>query len=161
MAIPPLPPGVDDTQVLRAANRLHSTSIHLLRWVRTVDRETTLSPERLSVLSILAYAGPRTVTEIAELEQVSVPAVSRILKGLEQDGLVTRERMEEDRRFVRVVASGEGRRLMEDARARRLERMAVLLSPLDDRELGVLQTATEILEQLEGPARREKEVVGL
>jgi DNA-binding MarR family transcriptional regulator len=152
MASPPLPPGVDDTFVFHTANRLHSAAIHLLRWVRTADRETGLSPERLSILSILAFAGPRNVGEIAELELVSPPAVSRILNGLEGDGLVARERVKEDRRYVRVVATAKGRRLMEDARARRLERMATKLGTLSEKELGALQAATEILERLEAPS---------
>lgn len=149
MASPPLPAGVDDTLVFRTANRLHSAAIHLLRWVRTADRETGLSPERLSILSILAFAGPKNVGEIAELEMVSAPAVSRILNGLEEDGLVARKRVKGDRRYVRVVATAKGRRLMDGARARRLERMATKLVALSDEELGALQTAAELLERLE------------
>lgn len=150
MAIPPLPPGVDDTPLFRTANQLHSAAIHLLRAVSTVDRKTGLSPERLSVLSILAYAGPKTVGQIADLEAVSPPAVSRILNALEEDGLVARQRMDTDRRYVRVVASKKGRRLMEDARARRLEGIAQKLDGLGDDELAALRRAAEILEGLEG-----------
>lgn len=131
------------------APSLHSAAIHLLRWVRTADRETGLSPERLSILSILAFAGPKNVGEIAELEMVSAPAVSRILNGLEEDGLVARKRVKGDRRYVRVVATAKGRRLMDGARARRLERMATKLVALSDEELGALQTAAELLERLE------------
>jgi DNA-binding MarR family transcriptional regulator len=79
---------------------------------------------------------------------VSVPAVSRIVKGLERDGLVSRKRLEDDRRFVRVVPSRKGRRLIERARARRLERIAAGLGSLDDRELAVVQSAAQVLERL-------------
>lgn len=153
MASPPLPPEIDDTLVARTANRLHSAAIHLLRWVRMADRETGVSPERLSILSILAFAGPRTVGEIAELELVSPPAISRILNGMEKNGLVARERMEVDRRFVRVAATLKGRRLVDGARGRRLVRMASRLEVLGDDELTTLQRATEILERLESTAR--------
>lgn len=157
MARLPLPSGVDDTLVSHTANRLHSAAIHLLRWVRMADRETGLSPQRLSILSILTFAGPRTVGEIADVELVSPPAVSRILNGLEEDGFVTRERMEDDRRYVRVVASMKGKRLVDRARARRLVRMAERLKVLRDEELAALQTATEILERLERPGRETQE----
>jgi DNA-binding MarR family transcriptional regulator len=156
MARLPLPPGLDDTPVLRTANRLHSAAIHLLRSVRTADRETGLSPERLSILSILAFAGPKTVSEIADLELVSPPAVSRILNGLEEDGLVTRERMEGDRRYVRVIASRKGKRIVDAARARRLERIAAGLGGLSEEELSTLQTAADILERLEATVRARK-----
>lgn len=148
MAIPPLPPGVADTPATRSANHLHSAAIHLLRRLRTVDQESGLSPERLSVLSIVTYAGPRTVSEVADLEQVSVPAVSRTVKGLEQDGLVRRERRKDDRRFVRVLATPKGRRLMERARARRLARLVEMLDGLDSDELVVLRSAAELLESI-------------
>lgn len=117
------------------------------------DRETGVSPERLSILSILAFAGPKTVGEIAELELVSPPAISRTLNGMEKNGFVARERMEEDRRFVRVVATPKGRRLVDGARGRRLVRMASRLEVLGDDELTTLQRATEILERLESRAR--------
>jgi DNA-binding MarR family transcriptional regulator len=150
MATPPLPRGVARTPVFRTANRLHSAAIHLLRWVRLADRESDLTPERLSVLSILVFAGPRTVGELAELELVSAPAVSRILNGLEESGLVARERGDGDRRLVRVVATAKGKRLMDGARARRLRRMAARLEGLEARELIVLEAASSILEKLEG-----------
>jgi DNA-binding MarR family transcriptional regulator len=113
------------------------------------DRETDLTPERLSVLSILAFAGPRTVKELAELELVSPPAISRILNGLEDNGLVTRERVDGDRRYVRVVATAKGKHLIEGARARRLRRMAAKLDVLEASELNVLEEAAAILERLD------------
>lgn len=149
MASPALPSGVEDTTVFRLANRLHSAAIHLLRWARPVDRETGLSPERLSILSVLAYAGPRTVTELAEIEMVSPPAISRILNSLEENGLVARERMANDRRYVRVRVTTKGKALMNEARARRLERIAAGLERLDAEQRRVLGAAVEVLELLE------------
>jgi DNA-binding MarR family transcriptional regulator len=140
---------MDDTPVLHLANRLHSAAIHLLRWARTVDRETGLSPERLSILSVLTFAGPKTVTELAEAELVSPPAISRILNGLEADGHVARERSSEDRRVVHVRVTRAGKRIIDEARSRRLERIATRLGRLDERQLRVLRSATELLESLE------------
>ena len=40
----------------RIADRLHSAAIHLLRGVRRADRETGLSPQRLSALSVVVFA---------------------------------------------------------------------------------------------------------
>lgn len=149
MASPSLPVGMDDTRLLRTANQLHSVAIHLLRWARAVDRQSSLSPERLSVLSVLAFAGAKTVTELAEIEMVSLPAISRILSALEADGLLARHRLKHDRRLVRAEVTEKGRILLDDARARRLERIAGRLSALDEQKLGVVSAATEILEGLE------------
>ncbi len=148
----PIPTGLADTRVTRTANRLHSAAIHLLRRARTADQATGLSPERLSLLSVLCFAGARTVGELATAEMVSAPAISRILNPLAEAGLVRRERATSDRRRVIVHVTAKGRRLMDAARRRRLERIAAELERLDERELGVLEAATEALDSL-GRAR--------
>jgi DNA-binding MarR family transcriptional regulator len=150
MSTPPLPTGFDDTRVNRVANRLHSATIHFLRRVRAVDRTAGLTPERLSLLSILAFAGPRTVSQLAEAEMISRPAISRTLNSLEAAGLARRARSDEDRRVVRVYATEKGRRLIEDGRRRRLEHVARELSGLTAKELSILEAASELLESLEG-----------
>lgn len=149
MASPPIPDGLLDTRPARVANRLHSAAIHLLRRARIADRDTGVTPERLSVLSVIAFGGPRTVGELAEAEQVSAPAISRIVSALVEDGLARRERLRTDRRYVRIHATAEGRRLIEWARAHRLERIAEGLDRLDEDQLEALEAASEILETLE------------
>lgn len=146
MSTPPLPAGVDDDLRHRVANRLHSLSIHLIRDARVADLETRLSPQRLSLLSILLYAGARTVGELAALEQVSAPAISRTASALEGDGLLERRRDPSDRRVVRLVATARGSALLEAARARRLERLATLLEPLDGGSLADLERDLEVLD---------------
>src|SRR3954468_16826704 len=90
------------------ANRLHSVAIHLLRRVRKEDVATALSPARLSALSVIGFAGPRTVGELAAAEQVSVPTMSRVVAALEQDGLVRREPDAHDGRTARLHATDRG-----------------------------------------------------
>lgn len=150
MTSPPIPARLEDNRTVRVANRLHSAAIHLLRRARTGDRDTGLTPERLSVLSVLAFAGPMTVSELARAEHVSLPAASRIVSALVDEGLARRERLATDRRRVRVHSTSRGRRVMDAARASRLQRIADELLPLDDEAIGVLEAASEILEAL-GP----------
>ena len=148
MSTPPLPPGLEATSENDVANRLHSVAIHLLRRARVVDRETGLSPERLSLLSILVYVGPRTLSQLADAEQVSRPAVSRSVKALVHDGLVRRERNTTDRRSVTVYATPSGQRLMEGARKQRLQRIAADFGDLDRDQLAALRQAADILDSL-------------
>ena len=114
-----------------------------------MDRETGLTPERLSVLSVLAFAGSCSVSQLAEAEQVSVPAISRILSALEEKKLVRRRRSAADRRVVQVQATANGLRLMDRARRRRLERVVESLRPLNNLELSLLQQACDLLERKE------------
>ena len=59
--------------------------------------------------------GGRTVTvaEIAQEMCVSVPAISRTLRSLQQKGFITREVDENDRRSVRVTVTQDGQRLLD------------------------------------------------
>ena len=145
MSTPPLPRGLAETPVNVVTNRLHSAAIHLLRRARVADRETGLSPERLSLLSVLVFAGPQTLSDLARAEQVSRPAISRTVRALVEAGLVRRQRDELDRRSVTAHATAKGRRLLEAGRRRRLERIAADLADLSREELVTLERATAIL----------------
>ncbi|VAV99511.1 hypothetical protein MNBD_ALPHA05-1559 [hydrothermal vent metagenome] len=148
MSIPPLPEGLANNDLTRTANALHSMSIHLLRRARAADKESGLSPERLSLLSVLTYAGPLGVTRLSELESVSLPAISRIVSALEARGLVKRTRSREDARTVIVNATNKGRRMMEKGRRRRLEIIADTLSHLSRKDQQQLSRIGDILENL-------------
>jgi DNA-binding MarR family transcriptional regulator len=148
MSIPPLPEGLANTDLTRTANALHSISIHLLRRARAADKESGLSPERLSLLSVLTYAGPLGVTRLSELESVSLPAISRIVSALEARGLVKRTRSREDARTVIINATAKGRRIMEKGRRRRLEIIADALSHLSRKDQQQLSRIGDILENL-------------
>lgn len=147
MSIPPLPRGLRATSRNRTANALHSTAIRILRLARQADRDTGLSPERLSLLSVLVYAGPQSLGRLAEIEQVSRPAISRSVKALVDDGLVRRERDRRDRRSVTAHATAEGRRLMEAGRRARLSRIAAALEGLSSSNLERLARTAEKLER--------------
>ena len=74
------------------ADRLHSAAIHLLRRLRQEDAAAGLTAPRLSALSVIVFAGPLTLGELAEAEQVRPPTISRLVQGLEAEGLVERSR---------------------------------------------------------------------
>jgi DNA-binding MarR family transcriptional regulator len=129
------------------ADRLHSAAIHLLRSVRASDVETGLSPLAFSVLSVLVFGGPRTPSELAAAEQVRLPTISALVRGLEEDGLVRRAADPADGRVVRLSATAKGRRILERGRERRLDNLEELLAPLSREELRVLAEASEILDR--------------
>ena len=56
---------------------------------------------------------PVTVAEIAQEMSISVPAVSRTLRSLQEKGFITREVDENDRRSVRVTVTPAGEQLLE------------------------------------------------
>ena len=134
---------------IELANRLNSAAIHLLRRIAQEDGADGVTGARLSALSVLVYGGPQSLGSLARRERVSTPTMSRIVDALVRDGLVERIDDPDDRRSVRLTPSGEGRRLMERGRARRIERLARELSTLDTDELDDLDRAIAALEALE------------
>ena len=74
------------------ADRLHSAAIRLLRRLRREDEAMGLTAARASALSVLVFGGrPITLGALAQAEQVSAPTITRLIVGMERDGLVRRE----------------------------------------------------------------------
>ncbi|MDP8938172.1 MAG: MarR family transcriptional regulator [Actinomycetota bacterium] len=129
------------------ADRLHSVAIHLLRQLRREDEATGLSTARLSALSVVVFAGPLSVGELAGAEQVRSPTMSRVVADLEALGLVTRTMSTTDGRSVEVSATAKGRRVLQAGRRRRVATLSQRLDGLSARDLAVLDRAATLLEQ--------------
>jgi DNA-binding MarR family transcriptional regulator len=78
--------------------------------------ESGLSLSQLSLLDAVATHGPLGVGQIATYAGVSGPSATRMLKQLERDGVVTRQRSAEDERKVQVDLTEHGRDLVERQR---------------------------------------------
>ena len=133
-------------EALEVADRLHSAAIHLLRRARVRDAELGLSGPRLSALSVVVFGGPLTVRDLAAAEQVRSPTMTRLIDGLQQAGLVTRETNPEDARSVLIRATPSGRLMLSRGRSRRVEDLASRLSELDARGLETLAKAATLME---------------
>lgn len=129
------------------ADRLHSVAIHLLRQLRREDEASGLSAARLSALSVVVFAGPLSVGELARAEQVRSPTMSRVVASLEALGLVTRVPSTTDGRAVAVTATADGRTVLQAGRRRRVATLTRRLEGLGARDLAVLDRAATVLEQ--------------
>jgi DNA-binding MarR family transcriptional regulator len=143
--LPALPAGVPAGGRYETANLLHSAALRLLRTVRTVDTNLDLDGPRASLLSVLVFAGPLPVTKLAELEQVSAPAITKTVTALESAGLARRVRSASDGRVVLVSATSAGRRLLERGRAARVRAVAALLDDATDEQLSTVRDAAELI----------------
>jgi DNA-binding MarR family transcriptional regulator len=148
--LPPLPEGVPRTPAHRVANALNSTAIHALRHARVEDRRSGLTPERLSLLSVLVYGGPTAMSALAAAEQLTPQAITRSVTALEHDGLVERSASERDRRQVVVTATPAGVRLLEAGRRARIDRLAGVLGSLDRKELAEVDRALALVRRALG-----------
>jgi DNA-binding MarR family transcriptional regulator len=122
--------------------------LRLLRQIRVVDGTTGLSGPRISLLSVLVFAGPLPIGKLATIEQISGPAITKLVDGLAKDGLARRVRSSTDRRVVLVEATKAGRRRLEEGRARRVNAVAAALGQLDPRERVKVRDAFQVLARL-------------
>ncbi|MGE5814092.1 MAG: MarR family winged helix-turn-helix transcriptional regulator [Acidobacteriota bacterium] len=135
-------------QRIAVADALHSAAIHLLRGVRKEDDRTGVGPARLSALSVLVFGGPMRLTDLARVEQVRPPTMTKVIAGLEAAGLVRRRADARDARAVRLEATARGTKLLQEGRRRRVERLASALQALALDELDVLARAAAIVERV-------------
>jgi DNA-binding MarR family transcriptional regulator len=131
------------------ADRLHAAAIHLLRRLRREDEAMGLTAARASALSVLVF-GRRAVTPgaLALTEQVSAPTITRLIVGMERDGLVRREPDPKDGRLVWLHATAKGARLLHAGRRRRVAALEADLRALTPADRQTLAAATGILERV-------------
>ncbi len=132
------------------ADRVHSAAIHLLRRLRKQDDASGLSAARLSALSVVVFGGPLTIGQLANAEQVSAPTMTRLVMGMQRDGLVKRERDAHDARIVWIRATAKGDRLLREGRRRRVAALAHELSALSAADAEHLERAAEIIDRITG-----------
>ena len=148
MQLPDVPDGLPAGDRYATANRLHSAALRLLRRAATADSGMPLDGPRASLLSVLVFAGPQSMRRLAQIEQVSPPAITKLVTALEGQGLVTRTPSDRDRRVVLVEATPQGRALLESGRRDRVALVGGLLDGLSTEELAVVRRAADIIATL-------------
>ena len=130
------------------AQHLHSVAIHLLRRLRRTDDQMGLSGPRASALSVLVFGGPMSLAQLAKAEQVKPPTMARLVDALEEAGLARRAADKTDLRAVRIRATGKGRKLLLEGRARRLQQLTRMLEGATPAERAALDQAVSTLQRL-------------
>jgi DNA-binding MarR family transcriptional regulator len=122
--------------VMRLARRLRQQS------------EGDVTASRLSALSSINRLGPLTLGELAAVEQVQPPSMTKIVAKLEEQGFVVREPDVSDRRVTRVRVSDEGRTYVARSRTLKNAYLAERLDRFDAAERALLARALPLLERL-------------
>jgi DNA-binding MarR family transcriptional regulator len=141
-------PSSTSTNRTDVADALHSAAIHLLRGVRQEDARSGVGPARLSALSVLVFGGPMRLTDLARVEQVKPPTMTKIIAGLAASGLVRRRPDSEDARAVKLEATVRGTELLQQGRRRRVKRLARALEVLTSDDVDVLARAARIIDRV-------------
>lgn len=110
--------------------------------------DNSLSMGAMAVLGCLFRHGDLTVGELAALERVQPPSMTRTVNALESGGYVTRRAHDTDGRQVVVSLSEAGRGTLLADRARRDAWLARRLRDLTPEERETLRRAAPLLERI-------------
>ena len=123
--------------LLRAARRLRS---------QRVNTAVTLS--QLSALATVDKCGPMSAGELAGIERVQPPSMTKILASLEAEGWVQRAPHPDDRRQSIISITQAGRDLLDEETRARDSWLATRLVDFSPDELRILSEAVAVLDRL-------------
>ena len=105
------------------------------------SRTCSLTPSQFAVLECLGHRGEMTLGELSAKMLMSCGNMTVVVDNLEKDGLVERSRSASDRRVIHVSLTPAGQAqfaaIFPD-HARHVERLASVLSPEEQHQLGAL-----------------------
>ena len=128
----------------------------IVRTARRLRQEAggELTPSTAAALATIERHGPLAPSELAEIERVKRPTITRVVVRLEEDGLVERTGDPADGRASLVSITREGSELLRRIRTRKNAYLARRLSKLDPDDLDVLERAVDVLEGILEDDRR-------
>jgi DNA-binding MarR family transcriptional regulator len=127
------------TAIVRTARRLRQEA---------AAETSGLTPTSVAALATIERHGPMTPSEIAAIERVKRPTITRTLGCLERERLIDRAPDPADGRSALVAVNGAGRERLRRLRKRKNAYLARRMRDLTDEEVETLERAAEILERM-------------
>ena len=109
-----------------------------------------LVPAQLAALDVLSHQSCN-LSELAELNAVSLPTMSGTISKMVQHGYVQRTRSQRDRRQIILEITIKGQALLDQLKERLIAKVSELLSHTSDSDLGDLAAGMDILNQIFSP----------
>lgn len=135
--------------LLHLANDLRIACQHVSRRVR-FESTSEVAPHQISVLIGLRDRA-RTPGELAEIEKVSAPSLTRTVNCLVERGLIARDNHPSDGRAKVLTLTDEGRAVLERTARARDDWMVRHLEGLTVQERVLLRQATDLLTRVVVP----------
>jgi DNA-binding MarR family transcriptional regulator len=127
------------------APRLRLAVTRMARRLRQ-EAGADLGPSQTAALATVQHHGPLSPSELAEVERIKRPTATRIVRHLEEAGLVERVRDPEDGRASILSVTAEGRALLRRLRERKTAYLAKRLAAMDPDDRRTLERAADLLE---------------
>lgn len=134
------------------ASALRRGVLHFARRLRTqtIDAPGDVTWSMQSALATIERRGMLTLGELADLEKVAPPTMTRVVARLVESGFVHREIDASDRRVVRVRMTTEGKRHLQQLRRRRDLWLGEQLAALSETDRQRLFDALPVIQMLAG-----------
>ncbi len=133
-------------EVSRLAAELRLACMRISRRVR-FESTDVLAPHQFSVLARLEERA-RSAGELAELERVSAPSMTRTVAALVERGLIARSANPADGRIVILTLSEAGASVLRQVREAREEWMVSRIGQLSRRDRELLERAAVLLHRV-------------
>lgn len=145
-----MPTKATDIPLSERAAHLRTAIVRTARRLRQEAAAETsgLTPTSVAALATIERHGPLTPSEIAAIERVKRPTITRTLGCLEREGLIDRAADPADGRSSLVSVNGAGRERLRRLRGRKNAYLARRMKDLTDEEVETLERAAEILERM-------------
>jgi DNA-binding MarR family transcriptional regulator len=130
------------------ASSLRISVMRLARRLRLEKSTDDLSLNQLATLGTLHRCGELTVGELAGIEKVKPPSMTRTVNSLAEAGLVTRQAHPTDGRQVVVGLTAAAHRVLEEDRRRRDAWLVKRLADLTADERALLRDVAPLLDGL-------------
>jgi DNA-binding MarR family transcriptional regulator len=130
------------------ASALRVSLARLTRRLRRQAAAHSLTPTQFATLAAVERHSSITPGELAGLEKVQPPSMTRVVAALEERGLLQRAPHPTDRRQVTVSVTEAARQLLKEERARKEAWLTQRLMELTPEERSILRQAAPILEKL-------------
>lgn len=139
-----------DTSLTDAAARLRLGIVRTARRLRqeAAIEATGLTPTSTAALATIDRYGPLTPSELAKLERVQRPTVTRTLGCLDREGLIDRTPDPSDGRSALVSVNAAGRERLRRLRGRKNAYLARRMREMPAADVAALERAAEILERM-------------
>jgi DNA-binding MarR family transcriptional regulator len=139
-----------DIPVSERAAHLRMAIVRTARRLRQEAAAETsgLTPTSVAALATIERHGPLTPSEIATIERVKRPTITRTLDCLGREGLIVRTRDPQDGRSTLISVNGAGRERLRRLRSRKNAYLAKRMRDLTEEEVETLERAAEILDRM-------------
>jgi DNA-binding MarR family transcriptional regulator len=130
------------------ANRLRPVLLKLNRHLRREVHSLGVTGGQVALLIQIKQRPGIGMRQLASLERISVPGMSKYITKLEEAGLVQRAPVEGDQRRVGLSLTADGHKVLRSVKSKRTAWLSARLRELDPEELDAIDAAIEPLTNL-------------